>query len=406
MLTSTLLLAGASGALLAAAQADYGLPVVDMDDSRHQAIAYDSEGDFYNFSNIRYAEPPVGNLRFAAPVSPKQDRTVQRGQEDRICPQAEPAWTDSASRFINAFLTGGASALNSSQASNETTLAASQLDPPDPRESEDCLFLDVVVPRAIFDRRMRGDGGGDGAPVLVWIHGGGFVYGSKNRDGSPAGLIARSQDESSRGVIYVALNYRLGAFGFLAGSIFEAGGGVSNAGLLDQRLALLWIQERIKFFGGDPKRVTVLGESAGGGSIMHHMTARGGLSRPIPFQQAVLQSPGFEPMREKGQQDKTLQDFYDLLGVNSLEEARAKSADEARQANALQIGRAPYGSFVYGTYSRARLRLRCKRRSDLLLLDQARSSTGATCPICLAGCCSKGSSSRTSKSWLGTTPTR
>ena len=320
--------------------------MVDMGVSRHQAIAYDSDGDFYTFSNIRYAEPPVGKLRFAAAVSPKPDRTVRRGEEDRICPQANPAWFTTAARFLPTYLAGDASALNSSLASNETTLDASQLPPSDPRESEDCLFLDVVVPKAILDERGRGGG----APVLVWIHSGGFVVGSKNADGSPAGLIARSQDDSSRGVIYVALNYRLGAFGFLAGSILEAGGGVSNAGLLDQRLALLWIQRRIKFFGGDPKRVTVLGMSAGGGSIMHHMTARGARGRPLPFQQAILQSPGFEPMRERKQMDRTLQDFYGLLGVDSLEEARAKSGDEVRQANALQVGRAPYGSFVYGTY--------------------------------------------------------
>ncbi len=70
----------------------------------------------------------------------------------------------------------------------------------------------------------------------------------------------------------MALNYRLGAFGFLDGSEFESDGGNSNAGLLDQRAALKWIQTHIHLFGGDPGQVTVIGESAGAGSIEHQIT--------------------------------------------------------------------------------------------------------------------------------------
>jgi carboxylesterase type B len=66
------------------------------------------------------------------------------------------------------------------------------------------------------------------------------------------------------GLVFVAMNYRLGAFGFLAGPSLQAAGGVANAGLLDQRLALEWIQKNIHLFGGDPERVTIMGESAGG----------------------------------------------------------------------------------------------------------------------------------------------
>ncbi len=204
--------------------------------------------------------------------------------------------------------------------------------------------MDVVVPKAIFDSRD----GGEGAPVLVWIHGGGYVAGDKGAAGSPAGLIARSQDESTHGIVYVQIQYRLGAFGFLAGSILEASGGVSNAGLLDQRLALEWIQRNIKFFGGDPKRVTVLGESAGGGSIMHHITANGGRGEPVPFRQAIMQSPGFEPIVSKEQQDKTLREFFGYLGVGSVEEARLQPTESLQRANDIQVGLAPYGAFIYG----------------------------------------------------------
>lgn len=85
---------------------------------------------------------------------------------------------------------------------------------------------------------------------------GGYTAGSKTGSGNPAGLILRSEDSGSEGVIFVALNYRLGAFGWLPGVDVEADG-KSNAGLYDQRFALEWVQANIAKFGGDPKRVTV-----------------------------------------------------------------------------------------------------------------------------------------------------
>ncbi len=108
-----------------------------------------------------------------------------------------------------------------------------------------------------------------GAAVLVWIYGGGYTNGNKNNN--PAGLLAASgavSGNSSANIIYVAMNYRQGAFGFQQGPSFLAQGGTENLGLLDQRFALDWVQQYIHLFGGDPNRVTVVGESAGGGSIM------------------------------------------------------------------------------------------------------------------------------------------
>jgi carboxylesterase type B len=77
---------------------------------------------------------------------------------------------------------------------------------PDPRTSEDCLFLDVIVPTSIFNATSAG------APVLVWIYGGGYTEGDKSGSGDPAGLVATSQENGAEGVIFVAMNYRLGLF--------------------------------------------------------------------------------------------------------------------------------------------------------------------------------------------------
>ena len=113
----------------------------------------------------------------------------------------------------------------------------------DPRESEDCLFLDVVVPKGIFNSNKQ-------HPVLVWIYGGGYTAGSKAGSGSPAGLLERSQMDNSSGVIYVAMNYRLGAMGWLSGPTFQENA-TANAGLYDQRFALEWVQNNIHLFGGE-----------------------------------------------------------------------------------------------------------------------------------------------------------
>ena len=86
------------------------------------------------------------------------------------------------------------------------------------------------------------------------------------------------------------INYRLGALGWLSGPTLEAAGGVSNAGLYDQRLAIEWVAKYAHLFGGDGRNITLLGESAGGGSIMHQITAFGG-QKGVSFQGAIAQSP-------------------------------------------------------------------------------------------------------------------
>lgn len=176
--------------------------------------------------------------------------------------------------------------------------------------------------------------------LVVWIYGGGYVGGDKSgiNGGSPAGLIQRSNGS----IIYIALNYRLGGFGWLSGPTFQQSGS-ANAGLLDQRFALEWVQKYIHLFGGDPNRVTVMGESAGGGSLMHQITAYGGLKGPVPFQQAILQSPGFVPIVSNLQQETVFQTFLDLAGATSVEELRQLSTAQLIQANILLIANSTYG---------------------------------------------------------------
>ncbi|KAH9829340.1 putative type-B carboxylesterase lipase family protein [Teratosphaeria destructans] len=317
------------------------LPIVDLGYQLQQATLFNSTGGFYNFSNIRYAAPPTGKNRFDAPQPPAVNRSgVQQGLPDRICAQAAPAWLAIAAAYLPKYF-GGQTNFNAS--SFNTRFNTSNLPAQDPRTTEDCLFLDVIVPEKIFNNA----GKGHGAPVLVWIHGGGYSLGSKSDSGNPAGLIARSQDNSKEGIVYVSLNYRLGAFGWLSGPSFQETG-VANAALLDQRLALEWVQNHIAKFGGDPKRVTVLGESAGGASIMHQITAYGGLRGPAPFQQAIIQSPGFLPMVSHQKQESTFQAYLTLLNVSSLEQARGLTFTQLQKANIIQIGQSSYGEFTYG----------------------------------------------------------
>ncbi|KIW69058.1 hypothetical protein, variant [Phialophora macrospora] len=184
---------------------------------------------------------------------------------------------------------------------------------------------------------------------MVWIHGGGYTLGSKTLySPSAAGLIRASQSQGGKGIIWVAMNYRLGAFGFLSGPTFEKSGGIANAGLYDQRLALDWIQQHIAKFGGNPNQVTVVGESAGGGSTMHQITAFGGSKGKVPFQQAIVQSPGFQMTPSHKLQEAVYHSFLGTAGVSTLEEARNMSTEELRFANYKLVGSStPYGTFTF-----------------------------------------------------------
>ncbi|KAH7371178.1 carboxylesterase family protein [Pyrenochaeta sp. MPI-SDFR-AT-0127] len=318
----------------------HSLPVVDLGYELYRAVDFNQTGGYYNFSNVRYAAPPVGDLRFRAPVPPESNRSaIQDGTTARICPNVRPTWMDAAGRYLYEYVTTGTfPAVKATNSSSSTTSVRVK----DSRETEDCLFLDVIVPQSIFSRAAKGKR----APVLVWIHGGGYALGHKSNGANPRGLLERGMNSSSDGFVYVAINYRLGAFGFLP-LPSRQDEGTMNAGFYDQRMALEWVQDNIHLFGGDKNRVTVIGESGGGGSIMHQITAYGGLAC-APFQQAIAQSPGWLPYASAKRQEQTFLAFLEAANISSLAEARTLSSEKLMDANFAQIVNAPYGQYTYG----------------------------------------------------------
>jgi len=140
-------------------------------------------------------------------------------------------------------------------------------------ESEDCLYLNIYTPAVDGKRR----------PVMFWIHGGAYIQGAANEyDGT---TLAREND-----VVVVAINYRLGIFGFFDLSRFGPDyAGSASLGFQDQIAALSWVRDNIADFGGDPDNVTIWGESAGGGSVLALL---GAPSAEGLFHKAVAFSPG------------------------------------------------------------------------------------------------------------------
>ncbi|KAH9224034.1 Alpha/Beta hydrolase protein [Leptodontidium sp. 2 PMI_412] len=338
-------------ALCTLANAQAALPVVDLGYAVYQATL---NVRYFNFSNIRFGQPPVGPLRFSPPLAPSgRNTTVNNGQNSIVCPQVGPAWISEATEFITDLLTGRniSEYTHPSMIPDPSTTNLASLLMPGPGVSEDCLFLDVIVPEKVFNvTKTNGTSGyhevqcepsqpckvPSGAPVLVWIYGGGYTGGSKTSAGDPASLIARSLENDGEGVVYVAMNYRLGLFGWLSGS--------------DDVTAN--IQQNIHLFSGDPSRVTVIGESAGRGSIMHHITSYGGLGS-VPFQQTIPQSPAFQifvPSQSKKMFANALKNASAItnMTISSADDLRSLPFQALYAVNIIMIGLSTYGSFTFG----------------------------------------------------------
>jgi para-nitrobenzyl esterase len=218
---------------------------------------------------IPYAAPPVGDLRWAPPQPPTPWTT----------PLAATAFGNECRK------------------------------PTVPSSSEDCLFLNVWKPP-----------GGRHLPVLVHIHGGGFFGGSGNGDNT---LLATTGHE-----VVVSMNYRLGIYGFLANSALGAHSG--DYGLQDQQAALRWVQDNIAAFGGDPGRVTIFGESAGGSSVCDQIaspTAKGLFHRAISTSGEYNTLFGVPEQAPRTPEDLEVQDCKSKLPTES--EANAIGDDFA-----------------------------------------------------------------------------
>lgn len=222
---------------------------------------------------IRYATPPLGEHRWHVSTLSHLSGTIAATHFGAVCPQGD--YTTRWYRRLAVAVGSDADAVGAA-----------------PVPDEDCLFLNVWAPPRKAGAR---------APVIVWIHGG------SNTSGFGSEADYRGAPLAARGVVVVTINYRLGALGFLAHpAISDVSAG--RQGLSDQITALRWVKAHIAAFGGDPARVTLAGESAGGTDIvaLTHIAVAKGL-----FQRAIIESGYLAP------------------------EALARPADAARVATAL-----------------------------------------------------------------------
>jgi para-nitrobenzyl esterase len=259
------------------------------------------------FKGIPFAAPPVGPLRWKAPKPAAPWTSIRKADEfGSRCMQGNP-FGDMTFR--------------------------------DKGISEDCLYLNVWTPAASAKERL---------PVMVWIYGGGFAAGGSSEPRQDGGNLAK------KGVVVVSFNYRLGVFGFLSHpdltreSDRNASG---NYGLLDQVAALGWVRKNIGAFGGDAHKVTIFGESAGSFSVSALMASP--LAQGL-FQRAIGESGAFTgstalPAKPRAETEQAGRKFAESLAARSVEELRAKPADELQQA-ALKLGAFSFAPNIDGYF--------------------------------------------------------
>ena len=265
------------------------LDVVSLDSGKIRGTIVDG---VWTYLGIPYAAPPLGDLRWKEPQPDKSwDGIRDANKFAAACPQPKTSSSDIVEM------------------------------------NEDCLYLNIWSPAK---------SPADKLPVMVWIHGGGFVAGSGSEHCYDGMNLAR-QD-----VIVITLNYRLGPLGFLSHPLLskESTHGTSgNYGLLDQVAALKWVQRNIEAFGGDPKNVTIAGQSSGSQCVINLMISplAGGL-----FQRAIAESSSFKKVIQLEQDDtmaraeKTGEALAASLGCDNVSDQirclRRKSAEDVVKA--------------------------------------------------------------------------
>ena len=244
-------------------------------------ITGDEHDGIRSFEGVPFAAPPVGERRWKPP------QPVAPWTEPRACVEFGPACPQNGKDLYG----------------------------PVGETNEDCLYLNVWTPAKSTNAKL---------PVMFWIHGGGFMFGSGGKACYDGAELAKRGD-----VVVVTCNYRLGPFGFLAHPALTAESpnhASGNYGLMDQIAALQWVQHNIAAFGGDPGCVTIFGQSAGGVSVCALLASP--LANNL-FHRAIVQS-GSAPgnLHDRAAMEALGLEFAKRLGTDDLKAMRAKSADE------------------------------------------------------------------------------
>ncbi|KAI0543476.1 alpha/beta-hydrolase [Xylaria curta] len=303
-----------------------GPPALELPWGIYLARELENDTNIYLFENVRFGANP---RRFDAPSSSEwTNSSVQPVSDGKNCIQVNT---------------------NKLKTPPGRGIDIGNPDVPDAGQSEDCLFLDIYVPKSAFDE----EGAVRPMPVVVWVYGGAFAFGSKQSIG-PVGTGQSILRESGYQTIWVAGNYRLGAFGWLAGDYMQRVA-TPNAGLYDQALLLEWVQKYIGLVHGDETQVSAWGESAGASSILHHLIREDGSSDP-KFKTFALQSPAYEwswDNSPKGTMDQVFRNFSRLAGcgesydIDCLRESDSLvSANQKLFATVKQTGMFPVGPSV------------------------------------------------------------